>query len=364
MNDALQPATIKELGHVIHGSKRVLAVGNRTKKPLSDCDGATLVSLSKLSGLLQYEPSEFTFTAMAGTPLAEVAATLGEKGQYLPFDPMLSASGATIGGTVAAGISGPGRNRYGGIRDFLLGVRFFSGDGAVINSGGKVVKNAAGFDIPKLLVGSLGRLGVMTELTFKVFPQPVSQTTLRLACASHQQALERTSAIASSRWEADAIDYDPDQRALYVRIAGPVEANDAIAADISKHWGDDVAPLEPDSARQHWQSLSELRPRNESTRIAKISTTPKQFLALQQLSETNASIRLHLSVAGAVTWAWLDSDDAVKMVDDLLSQLNHCGLIVVGHSVKSIWLGQRPTSNMETKIHEAMDPAGKFPSLD
>ena len=112
-----------------------------------------------------------------------------KQGQYLPFDPMLSAAGATIGGTVAAGISGPGRYRYGGIRDFLLGVQFISSDGAVINAGGKVVKNAAGFDIPKLLVGSLGRLGVMTELTFKVFPQPVAQRH----CESHVRRTNRRS---------------------------------------------------------------------------------------------------------------------------------------------------------------------------
>jgi glycolate oxidase FAD binding subunit len=363
VNDALQPATIKELAHVIHGSERVLAVGNRTKKPLSDGTDATLVSLSKLTGLLQYEPSEFTFTAQAGTPIAEVAAALAEQGQYLPFDPLLSAAGATIGGTVAAGISGPGRNRYGGIRDFLLGVRFFSSDGAVINSGGKVVKNAAGFDIPKLLVGSLGRLAVMTELTFKVFPQPLAHDTLQIQCQSHQQALERIALAASSRWEADAIDYDPSQRSLYVRIAGPDDANQAIAAEISAQWGDDVTKLEPESARAVWQSLSELQPRHESTRVAKIPSTPDQFLALQTLSESNDSIRLQLSVAGAVTWAWLDSDDAVKTMDQQLSQLNHCGLIIAGDSVASKWLGRRPTSNMEARIHAAMDVAGKFPAL-
>ncbi len=364
MNDALQPATIEELGHVIHGSQRVLAVGNRTKKPLSDCDDVTLVSLSKLTGLLEYEPSEFTFTAQAGTPIAEIAETLAEKGQYLPFDPMLSAAGATIGGTVAAGISGPGRNRYGGIRDFLLGVRFFSSDGAVINSGGKVVKNAAGFDIPKLLVGSLGRLAVMTELTFKVFPQPVAYTTLRVVCATHQQALERIALTASSRWEAHAIDYDPEQRSIYICVAGPDEANQAIAAEIGNQWGGDVATIEPESAIAFWQAISELQPRSGSTCVAKIPTTPKQFLALQALSESNESIRLHLSVAGAVTWAWLDSDAAVTLIDQRLSQLNHCGLIIVGDSVAAKWLGHRPTSNIEAKIHAAMDPAGKFPALD
>ena len=151
---------------------RVLPIGQRTKQSLSAGTDATLISLNQLSGIVQYEPSEFTFTALAGTTLHELIETLAEKGQYLPFDPPLVDAGATLGGTVSAGLSGPGRFRYGGVRDFLLGVKFISGDGEVITAGGKVVKNAAGFDIPKLLVGSAGRLGIMTELTFKIFPSP------------------------------------------------------------------------------------------------------------------------------------------------------------------------------------------------
>ena len=115
--------------------------------------------------------SEFTFTALAGTPVREIAAALAERGQYLPFDPMLREAGATLGGTVAAGLSGPGRFRYGGLRDFILGVRFVDGEGRLLRLGGKVVKNAAGFDLPKFFVGSLGRFGVLAEMTFKVFPK-------------------------------------------------------------------------------------------------------------------------------------------------------------------------------------------------
>ena len=115
---------------------------------------------------------------LAGTRVSEVVATLGEQGQYLPFDPLLADSGATIGGTVASNASGPGRFRFGGIRDFLLGVRFVDGRGNCIRGGGQVVKNAAGFDYPKLLVGSQGKLGLIYELTFKVFPRPESYATL------------------------------------------------------------------------------------------------------------------------------------------------------------------------------------------
>ncbi len=146
----------------------------------------------------------------------------------------------------------PGRQRYGGIRDFLLGVRFLSSDGAVINSGGKVVKNAAGFDIPKLLVGSLGRLGVMTELTFKVFPRPPATKTLHIPCDSHQTALQRIGRAANSRWELDAIDYVPGD-GLFVRLCGPADANDALAAEIKSEWPGEVAEVESSAAESFWR---------------------------------------------------------------------------------------------------------------
>src|SRR5690606_27154197 len=135
--------------------------GGGTKTALSrPADGAALLATSGLSGILEYEPGEFTFTARAGTPLSEIERALAENGQYLPFDPPLVKHGAPLGGTIAAGLSGSGRQRCGGVRDFLIGVRFVDGQGQLVRGGGKVVKNAAGFDLPKLLIGSVGRLGV------------------------------------------------------------------------------------------------------------------------------------------------------------------------------------------------------------
>src|SRR5437660_7832676 len=146
--------------------------------------------MTGLSGIVEYEPSEFTFTALAGTRVTEIAEALRKRGQYLPFDPMWQEAGATLGGTVASGLSGPGRFRFGGLRDFILGVRFVDGTGRLLRMGGKVVKNAAGFDLPKFFVGSLGRFGVLAELTFKVFPRPPSRLTLRLAARDMASAAQ------------------------------------------------------------------------------------------------------------------------------------------------------------------------------
>src|SRR5690606_25923261 len=101
-------------------------------------DGATLLDVGGLRGIVDYDPAELTFTARPGTPLAQIAAALAEHGQYLPFDPPLVEAGATLGGTVAAGVSGPGAYRYGGVRDFVLGVRFIDGTGQLRRAGGRV----------------------------------------------------------------------------------------------------------------------------------------------------------------------------------------------------------------------------------
>ena len=147
-----QPANIEELQDFVRASQNIRVCGAGTKPALSA--GAN-VSTSGMSGILEYEPSEYTFTALAGTPLSEIRDALAENGQLFPFDPPLVEAGATLGGTTASGLSGPGRFRYGGIRDFILGVKMVTGEGRAVFGGGKVVKNAAGFDIPKLVTAVL-----------------------------------------------------------------------------------------------------------------------------------------------------------------------------------------------------------------
>src|SRR5258706_10680398 len=149
--DVVTPASAEEAADAIRSaaaSKRaVLARGSGTKwrigsQPPGD---AVVLSTQGLRGILQYEPGELTFTARAGTPLADVEAALAANGQYLPFDPPFASAGATLGGTIAAGLSGPRRMRYGGLRDFVIGVEYVSAGGLTVHGGGKVVKNAAGY---------------------------------------------------------------------------------------------------------------------------------------------------------------------------------------------------------------------------
>ena len=219
---SLTPSTLAELADAVCSAPRVIAVGAGTKPRLSQvADEFVRLSTAQLRGIVEYEPSEFTFTALAGTPLAEIVAALGERGQYLPFDPMLAEAGATLGGTIAAGLSGPGRWRFGGLRDFILGVQFVDGEGRLLRLGGKVVKNAAGFDVPKFFVGGAGRFGVLAEITFKVFPRPAALRTLRLDAVDDAAKLALLTAAAGSRWELDALDAAVDRPAVFARLGGP-----------------------------------------------------------------------------------------------------------------------------------------------
>jgi len=393
------PETLDELRERILDHDRVLAVGRQTKPVLSRADGASLVSLRGLSGIIEYEPSEFTFTAYAGTPIAEVAEVLTGENQYLPFDPLLSAAGATLGGTVASGIAGPGRLRYGGIRDFLVGVRFLSGAGEWITGGGKVVKNAAGFDLPKLLVGSLGRLGVLTELTFKVFPEPATRRTLRVDCEDHDQAVARVGTACRSRWEVDAVDYWPDTRSVFLRLAGPPEAVESLAAEVRSTWGGDVSVLDENGVSAAWESIAELSaspetdisaaqrppdsplprlcgaegkgeggsaeaPPAESPEavVIKVPTSLRHVAPLHDVCSQLRGCAMRVSVGGAVSWLTAPAADFSEL-DARLAELELAGLAVRGPA-PSIWLGRRDRSQIRDSVKRALDPPGRFPPLD
>ncbi len=360
-NETIKPATLDELRDAIVGNECVLPIGHSTKPALVSSAGVTRVSLGALQGITQYDPSEFTLTALAGTTMSNLVEALAERCQYLPFDPMLVDAGATLGGTIASGLAGPGRFRFGGVRDFVLGVEFESGDGMTIRAGGKVVKNAAGFDIPKLLVGSLGRLGAITSVTMKVFPRPAATQTLVVDCESHLQALRRIAAAARSRWELDAIDYAPAEQQLWLRLAGPAQSNTEIAGDIRSSWGDDVDIH--DATWSGWSRLRELQcdSIDQPHRIIKLPTTPTQFLATHCELGDDADIRSHLSVAGNVMWIWTRSETATVRVATYLAATQQSGLVIRGNSANSC-IGSGIDHPMHHRIKHAMDPHGKFPS--
>src|SRR5512139_378917 len=273
----MNPVTIEELQSLVRSHPHVLPRGSGTKPALSAAhNGAAVIDLTALSGMLEYEPSEFVFTARAGTRLADVRTELAAHGQYLPFDPLLVDCGATLGGTIAAGANGPGRYRYGGVRDFLLGVRFVNGVGEIVYAGGKVVKNSAGFDIPKLMVGSLGQLGALVEVSFKVFPKPEAYTTVRLDCATLSDALNVVQRLYVSPLDIDSLDLETVSAGgtiVWLRLAGLKSALPARIDRVrSTIGGGEVL----DDDQSQWQDVRELRWLLPGWSLIKVPVTPKR----------------------------------------------------------------------------------------
>ncbi len=176
---------------------------------------------SAYAGLVNYEPSELVVTARCGTPLAELERALAANGQMLPFEPPHFGPGATLGGCVAAGLSGPRRASAGAVRDFVLGARLLDGRGRVLAFGGEVMKNVAGYDVSRLLAGSLGTLGVILEVSLKVLPRPAAETTLRLE-APQDKALEWMNHWAGKPLPISATCYLNGE--LSVRLSGAAAA--------------------------------------------------------------------------------------------------------------------------------------------
>ncbi len=392
MNTAstFSPATPAELAEAVRSSPRVLAVGARTKPRLSVVtDGVALISSKALRGMVEYQPAEFTFTALAGTPVREIALALAERGQYLPFDPMFVEAGATLGGTVAAGLSGPGRFRYGGVRDFILGARFVDGLGRLLRMGGKVVKNCAGFDLPKFFVGSLGRFGALAEITFKVFPAPASRLTLKLAAKSAEAAAQTLMQAASSRWEIEALDLLPDGKTVCLRLAGPAPALEALSREILGRWAGQA--LSPEEADTLWSEVRELRWAGFGGVVVKIAVTPSMVPALAELVRSQEGARLHVSCGGNVGFVSLSATGRASAVDQRLRELGVSGVTlthVVSGSAQGaaprdtagesklvssaaalptpvpLWWGVRPSRDIDRAVKQALDPQNRFPTLD
>jgi glycolate oxidase FAD binding subunit len=180
-----------------------------------------ILDLRELQGISSYEPSELVVTARAGTPLAELEAALAQSGQCLPFDPPRFASQGTVGGMVAAGLSGPSRASVGSVRDHVLGVTLLNGRGELLSFGGQVAKNVAGYDVSRLIAGSLGVLGVICEVSIKVLPVSVATATLRFECDA-ASAVQRLNGWASQPLPINATAWFDGH--LLVRLAGAAAA--------------------------------------------------------------------------------------------------------------------------------------------
>ena len=219
----LRPASIDQLCEIVSRGEKLRLRGGGSKDAVGAPDGALVVDMRGFAGVVDYDPPELVLTVGAGTPLAEIEALLAAEGQMLAFDPfdhgaMLGGApgAASIGGVIAAGVAGPARLSRGGARDHLLGFTAVSGRGERFVAGAKVVKNVTGYDLPKLIAGSWGRLAAVTELTLKVLPRPQARRTLvvrgldaRAAVVAMAGAMGSSAEVSAAahlpRWRGDAV---------------------------------------------------------------------------------------------------------------------------------------------------------------
>lgn len=364
MNQQLQlkPTTIDELQAIVQQTELPLLPCGGGSKPLLSTPPAAAhpLHMRGLTGIIEYEPTEYTFTAYAGTTVQEIADELAQHGQYLPFDPLLMRQGATLGGVVAANTAGSGRYRYGGVRDFILGVRFVDGIGRIVRSGGKVVKNSAGFDLPKFFVGSLGRYGVLAEISFKVFPEPQAYTTLRFTFATLDHALAALHRLATTPFEMDALDLEPvanDQFECVIRLGGLPQAlpgrverlTDFLRAETAVQANIQLADA---YEGDYWQAQNSFEWAPAETNMVKIPITSKHIPVLEN---TLAEAKRRYTVGGNIAWI-ADIDNA--RLDRVLTSLELVGLQLWGTG--QLYLGKRKGLALAQRVKNALDPHNKF----
>lgn len=234
-----------------HGAGRRICIrGGGTKDFYGEPAQGTVLDTRGLHGISSHEPSELVVSVRTGTLLADLEAALAEQGQHLPFEPPRFAPGGTVGGMVAAGLSGPARASVGSVRDYLLGATLLNGRGEVLSFGGQVIKNVAGYDVSRLLAGSLGTLGLVLEVSLKVLPLPPATTTLHFAMNA-AGALHQLNAWAAQPLPLNASAWH--QGRLTVRLSGAVAAVQTAARQMAAAQGGEA--VEPTAAETFWRGL-------------------------------------------------------------------------------------------------------------
>ena len=296
-------------------------------------------------GIVNYEPTELVITARCGTPLAALESALAARRQFLACEPP-NFAGATVGGAVAAGLSGPRRAAVGSLRDFVLGVKIMDGEGRVLKFGGEVMKNVAGFDVSRLMAGSLGTLGLILEVSLKVLPVPAGDATLRFELPQDKalDAMNRWAGrplpLVASCWQ-DGI--------LTVRLSG---ARAAVSAACAKLGGEPVADAE---ATAFWAALRE--------------QTAGFFagdLPLWRLSVPSVTPPLELPGPVLLEWGgaqrWLRADaDAAHLYQTAAQAGGHATLFRAGDKSGGVFTPLAPALlEVHRRLKQGFDPYGVF----
>ena len=296
------------------------------------------------SGIVSYEPTELVITARAGTPLTEIETLLTSHGQMLAFEPPRFGTGGTLGGSIACGLSGPRRPYTGSVRDFVLGVKSINGRGEIVQFGGTVMKNVAGFDVSRLLTGSLGTLGILLEVSLKVLPQPESEQTRLFEC-SEQEAIKRMNAWAGLSLPLSGAFFESGQ--LHLRLSGSTATLRAACARLGgENFADGMAM---------WNRL-----RDQQQHFF------MDDIPLWRLSVPAATPPLNLPGSCLLDWGgaqrWLKSDAPAATIRAAASEVGGHATLFCGGDRRSEVFHPLPPAMMsvQQRIKTAFDPHGIF----
>ena len=324
-------ALIDQIKTAAANRKPLRIVGGDTKAFYGNPTSGETLSTVGWRGISSHEPTELVVTVRAGTPLAELEAALAEKGQCLPFEPPRYGEASTIGGVVAAGLAGPSRAASGGVRDYMLGLQFINGKGEWLTFGGQVMKNVAGYDVSRVMIGSLGTLGVITGISLKVLPFATAEATLVFELGQ-DEALEQLHRwggqplpINASCWVKDSTEADAPEL-LFVRLRGAVAAVEAACERMAKEAnGKRIDNLQagPDWAACRDQTLPFFQAPSRELCLWRMSlpqTAPVLSLPYAQLIEWQ----------GAQRWLWAPASAADELRSAAAAANGHATLFRAG----------------------------------
>ncbi|MEL6808440.1 MAG: glycolate oxidase subunit GlcE [Pseudomonadota bacterium] len=299
--------TEAEVAEAVRGANGPLTVRGGGTRSVGRPASADVLDVSGLSGVTLYEPGALTIVAQAGTPLAEIEATLAKENQRLAFEPysltgLLGTKGAsTIGGVIATNASGPRRIQAGAARDFALGVRFVDGAGTVIKNGGRVMKNVTGYDLVKLMSGSWGTLGVLTEVSLKVLPSVEATATLVIADLTPAQAVAAMSAALGSPYEVSGAAWTDG--AVWLRLEGFAPSVDYRAEALGDLLASHGSVTRDDNA--DWTQVRDAVPLHGCAAVWRVSVKPGNGPAV--IASLPSGSHAMMDWGGGLLWIGQDS---------------------------------------------------------
>jgi glycolate oxidase FAD binding subunit len=344
--------TVEEAADAIREHEAVRPRGGGTKLGWSPRGDGWDLDTRPLNRILEHNEGDFTAILEAGVPLVEAQAAFGAAGQMLALDPPLG-SGATIGGVMATNDSGPLRHRYGGVRDLVVGVTVVLSDGTIAKSGGKVIKNVAGYDLAKLFAGSFGTLGLIARVALRLHPSPAHTATVTAASDDPKALAAAAARLAALPLEADSLDVSWRDGAgrLDVRFGGSTARERAQAA--REHVGLDSELDEDDTER--W---AELRDRQRGDIVVKVSGRPSDLPALIAALPDGGSLVSRAALG--LSWVSLREPADVAPLRAAMAP-RACTVLDGADRVDDPWPAVDPGAlAVMRRVKERFDPAGAF----